>query len=267
MNYPFALPGQAYEVLKLQQDARLTQQAWKENASPCWPSFQDQQSSAYGRTGWLLVCALLIVLLLLNITSASAAEIVGVSDTPTNAVYLPLVSSAAKARPILFTSDRDGNREIYLMQPDGSGLTRLTNNNRIDDYAVLSPDGQKIAFSSDRTVLFQLWVMNVDGSGVTQVTQGIQSPITPSWSPDGQRIAFLSFRDGDVYVMNADGSALSQLTSNADWDGTPSWAHDGRQILFASKRDGNREVYVMNIDGTGQTRLLNHAADDSLPSW
>ena len=64
---------------------------------------------------------------------------------------------------IVFTSDRDGNSEIYVMNPDGSGQTRLTNNGAIDADPVWSPDGTKIAFWSERDGPAEIYVMNADG--------------------------------------------------------------------------------------------------------
>jgi TolB protein len=123
---------------------------------------------------------------------------------------------------IAFTSTRDGNPEIYVMNADGSEQTRLTDNPATDFQPSWSPDGTKIAFSSDRSGASNGWF--------------------------------------EVYVMNADGSEQTRLTfSNPFFEGDPSWSPDGTKIAFSTGRHGsdNREIYVMNADGSGQTRLTN----------
>src|SRR3989442_11795477 len=68
---------------------------------------------------------------------------------------------------IAFTSDRDGNAEIYTMNADGTGQTNLTNNPFFDCCPAWSPDGTRIAFTSNRDGNVEIYVMNADGTGVT----------------------------------------------------------------------------------------------------
>ena len=177
--------------------------------------------------------------------------------------------TAASADRIAFSSHRDGNREIYVMNADGSGVTRLTNNSAEDGSPAWSPDGRRIAFYSLRDGNYEIYVMNADGSGVTRLTNNSADDVTPAWSPDGRRIAFTSLRDGnyEIYVMNADGSGQSRLTSNSAAAVYPAWSPDGRRIAFYSLRDGNYEIYVMNADGSSVTRLTNNSAGDFNPDW
>ena len=77
---------------------------------------------------------------------------------------------------IAFSSNRDGNLEIYVMNADGSQQTRLTNNSSFDDYPAWSPDGKRIAFTSYRDRKYEIYVMNADGSGMRQLTE---QPLAP----------------------------------------------------------------------------------------
>ncbi len=97
------------------------------------------------------------------------------------------------------------NDEIYVMNVDGSGQTRLTNNSAIDARPAWSPDGKRISFQSTRDGNVEIYVMNADGSGQTRLTNNSAIDARPAWSPDGKHIAFQSLRDGDleIYVMNA----------------------------------------------------------------
>jgi Tol biopolymer transport system component len=171
---------------------------------------------------------------------------------------------------IAFTSERDGNPEIYVMNADGSAPTRLTNNMAGDYGPAWSANGEKIAFNSDRDGNHEIYVMNADGSAQTNLTNNTAADYYAHWSPDGMKIAFTSERDGnpEIYVMNADGSAPTRLTNNTALDEAPDWSPDGTKIAFESVRDGNSEIYVMNADGSAQTRLTNNAtAFDHFADW
>ena len=84
---------------------------------------------------------------------------------------------------IAFRSSRDGNREIYVMNADGSNQTSLTNNSDEDWEPCFSPDGTKIAFASDRDGDLEIYIMNADGSDQTRLTNNPAWDITPSWGP------------------------------------------------------------------------------------
>ena len=187
---------------------------------------------------------------------------------------------------IAFVSDRDsnnpdtmGNIEIYVMNADGSGQTRLTSGSAINCCPSWSPDGTKIAFSyspgfviNNLMAPYKIDTMNADGSDRARLTINPEDK-HPSWSPDGTKLALSSVRDDDVsrsveiYVMNADGSNRTRLTNNWYNDWHPSWSSDGTKIAFSSARDGTREIYVMDADGSGQTNLTNNPGWDQAPSW
>src|SRR6266540_4157053 len=122
---------------------------------------------------------------------------------------------------IAFTSTRDGNVEIYVMDADGSKQTRLTNNTFLDRTPAWSPDGGQIAFASNRTTgNFDIFVMNADGSAQTNISNGVQADFQdPDWSPDGTKIACSQANVQGVraaygvLVMRADGSNQTRLST------------------------------------------------------
>lgn len=158
---------------------------------------------------------------------------------------------------------------LYVMNADGSGVTRLTDGPANDLFPTWSPDGTRLAFASGRDGNWEIYVMNASGGGVKRLTSNPAEDFSPAWSPDGTRIAFDTNRDGnyEIYVMNADGSGVSNLTNNPSDDISPAWSPDGRRLAFVSNRDGGWEVYVMQADGSGLARLTNDQAEVDRPTW
>lgn len=169
---------------------------------------------------------------------------------------------------IAFDSNRDGDRDIYVMDADGSNVQNITDESSRDDWRpAWSPDGNRIAFVSSRNG-DAIHVVNADGSGMEQITERGNNTY-PAWSPDGSRIAFQSSRgrrSSDIYLMDPDGSNVVNLTCNRNTEGPtcyseqhPSWSPDGSKIAFDTNRDGNiRSSYIMDADGLNVTKLTGH---------
>ena len=167
---------------------------------------------------------------------------------------------------VAFSSNRDGNWEIYVMNADGSGVRRLTINRSADDASpAWSPDGSKIAFHSNRDDNYEIYVMNADGSGQTNLTkESGAEDASPSWAPDGTRIVFSS--EGDLYTMRADGTQQARLTSGKTEDVFPAWSPDGTKIAVSAGVGSKSYIDVLNADGTGRTRLT-HGGFEFEPRW
>ena len=194
---------------------------------------------------------------------------------------LPLATAASPQGPpakIAFASHRDGSAQVYLMNTDGTGQTRLSANTTNDESPSWSPDNSRILFQSDRDNPFcrlaEIYVMNADGSGQTRLTNDVNDDSAPVWSPDGTKIAFQSMRNGinyQVYMMNADGSGQMNISNSAANDIQPSWSPDGTKIAFGSDRDqaAFSSIYVMNANGSNQTRLTFSGSGirDEQPIW
>lgn len=104
---------------------------------------------------------------------------------------------------IAFATDRDGNSEIYKIRPDGTELTRLTDEPGVDCRPKWSPDAQWLAFTSNRTGNEDLWLMRADGSGLRPLTAHPDPDDHAAWHPSGQKLAFISLRNGgfDIYTL------------------------------------------------------------------
>ncbi|MBA3322569.1 MAG: PD40 domain-containing protein [Pyrinomonadaceae bacterium] len=172
---------------------------------------------------------------------------------------------------IAFASDRDGDFEIYVIDPDGGNLMRLTDNEADDISPTWSPDGERLAFVSYRDGNAEIYATDADGGAQqTRLTDNPAADLDPAWSPDGARLAFTSGRDNtdEIYVMGADGSNPTNLTNNREGDDVqPAWSPDGAMLAFASNRDENYEIYAMAADGGNQRNLSNNTATDANPAW
>ena len=104
---------------------------------------------------------------------------------------------------IVFSSRRDGDYEIYVMNADGTGETRLTKSPGLDVNARFSPDGGQIAFTSNRNGNYEIYVMNADGANVRRVTNHPERDDFPCWTPDGKHLYFVGERKGkfDIYKV------------------------------------------------------------------
>lgn len=109
--------------------------------------------------------------------------------------FIRRVKSAKQQKPQFFS-------DIYLMNRDGTNLTRLTNNLPKVSQPCFSPDGQKIAFASSRNGNNDLYIMNIDSTGVIQLTNNAAQDGQPCFSPDGKSLVFVSNRlDGKKYQL------------------------------------------------------------------
>jgi Tol biopolymer transport system component len=185
---------------------------------------------------------------------------------------------------IAFTSDRDGNQEIYMMNPDGTNQTRLTNNSIVDDHAMWSPEGTKLAFVSQREAGgFAIFQMNMDGTNrveITPLSDFFNVPpwgavgFSMSWSPDGRKIAFQDPSYNDIWVVDVETHARQNLTNDGGgqirfFDYHPAWSPDGSTILFSSPRDVDpcTTLYTINPDGTNRRLLSGNHCPAYSPSW
>ncbi|RQW80003.1 MAG: hypothetical protein EHM79_20330, partial [Geobacter sp.] len=114
---------------------------------------------------------------------------------------------------IVFTSNRNGNAEIYSMRADGKKQKRLTKNECSDEAPWWSPDRSRLVFTSDRTGNWDIFVMNADGTSPVQLTNSEKDDRFPCWSPDGKKILFQSNQEGryELYIMNPDGTDLRRI--------------------------------------------------------
>ena len=192
---------------------------------------------------------MLLILLVLNISTS------------------PIWAKAPTTPKILFTSTRDGNREVYIMNPDGSEQVNLTQHRAEDMFAVWSPRGDKILFVSNRqgTRVRDLYVMDPDGSNVRRVfkrkAKGRRE--RPTWSPDGKQFVY-NYTDWDrrefgLYL----GTFGEEDAEELPYAGGPAWSPDGSEIACSISHQFGARLTFMEV----RTRKLEQPLPDKALQW
>src|SRR5690606_25434841 len=156
---------------------------------------------------------------------------------------------------IAFASEREGAKEIYVMDYDGASARRLTLSGGINKFPEWSPDNLRLAFVGllEGSTRWQLWIQGLEG-GRSTITVPSSYVSSPAFSPDGQRIAFSERTSGslesDIFVSATDGSGMRNLTRARGIDTAPTWRPTGTQIAFISDRSGGPQLWVMDADGS-----------------
>jgi TolB protein len=166
---------------------------------------------------------------------------------------------------ILFTSNRSGKSQLYMMNPDGTDIQQLTSGEYSYSAGRWSPDVSKIVCNTNEnltTAGMEMVVMNVDGTYRSLLGVGSQM----AWSPDGKRIAFVFLPHAELgdlshylYMVEIGGNTIQLTRDSGLIEGNPSWSTDGKFIYFSSNRydpmNNNPEIYRMNNDGSQITRI------------
>ena len=194
--------------------------------------------------------------------------------------FNPFIS--ADAKKLLFVSDRDGNREIYLtdlewldghMQWRGSSLTNLTNSSENDWTPVYSPTENKIAFSTyfQEQDNYDIFIMNDDGTNKENLTNTTGYEKFPQFSPDGSFLVYQGWQRGKmeiffVSLLEKNNINISRnINSNDILSHGNSFSPDGQKIVFTSERDGDRNIYLMKINGSEIEQLTDNKSNDYEP--
>mgnify|MGYP005836906907 CR=1 FL=1 len=228
------------------------------------------------RRGWPVV-ALLITSLLAACGAPAAA--------PTPTPIPPTSTPRPELPPIAYTSELDGNFDIYLIRPDGLNQQRVTQSAGLDWAPAISPDGTRLAFMSSRNGgQFDLFLLDIargvpgaEANRLTALTNTRESEYFPRWSPDGTQLVFHGYPPDSqvtqIYTLDVEKAladaddAITRLTDQPANDGYANFSPTGEEIVFVSERDGNSELYVMNADGSNVRRLTDHVANDGFPAW
>lgn len=171
---------------------------------------------------------------------------------------------------IVFSSNRDGNFEIYLMYMTGENLVQLTDDLGGNLYAPeISPKNNRIAFTYETSGLQSIWVMKLDGGNARALFESSGSDIDPTWSPDASRLAFVSAAESPTqpYTVNSDGSNVKSIIRNPiETGGRIDWSPDGLWLAFYSGARGDRNLFTIGLDGKNLTQWT-WGGDNLAPSF
>ena len=181
---------------------------------------------------------------------------------------------SADGSKIAFSSARTGDPEIWVSDPNGGNLRRLTSFRGPDVAPTWNPrTNAQLAWVSGRTGLPQIYTMDLDGGNIQRITDGGYA-VSPSWSPNGQLLAFSwnrKYGPGDpggvdIHVIDIASKQYLQLTHESGSNDYPSWAPDGRHLVFERKIGGKTEIWTMLADGTQQHQLTT-TGNNFMPNW
>lgn len=181
---------------------------------------------------------------------------------------------------IAFTSTRDKNEEIYLVNVQSLETTRVTTHAGIDEQASWTPGGELIAHASNQDSqkgkARDIYSMHPIVQNVSRLTFRAQGrDIEPSWTPTqgaavSKTIVFASDRDGnlEIYSLNSDTLSVTRLTfREQNEDRHPTISPDGTRIAFQSLVDGNWEIFIMDSDGRNTKQLTFNPGEDFAPAF
>ena len=184
--------------------------------------------------------------------------------------------------------------DIYVANPDGSGLKALTHNQGYNAEAVISTDGKKIAFTSTRNGDLDIYIMDSDGKNVKQLTNELGYDGGPFFSRDGKWIVYRAFHPKaeeeqkeyksllaqnlirptnlELWVMKSDGTEKHQITNNGAANFAPYFFPDGKRVIFASNvvdqnGMGNFELFAVDLDGKNLEQITYNPTFDGFPMF
>jgi TolB protein len=180
--------------------------------------------------------------------------------------YLP--SWSPDGSKLAFTTNRDGNPEIYVMNRDGSGLRRMTNNPAIDVTPTWSPNGNQLAWVSDRTGNPKIYVMNADGTG-QRLLIGDSFCDRPTWSSEPFNDIAYAVRNGpgyDIKIFSVASGQSTRVTDSIGSNESPAFSPNGRHIAFTSTRNGKAQIFTISRDGN-DLRQITREGNNKFPNW
>ena len=169
---------------------------------------------------------------------------------------------------IAFINNQTGHKEVYLMDYDGEGVKRLTDDKSIDLLPRFAPDGRKLAYTGYKDGNPDLFLLNLETGRTTVVSDEQGLNVAGGFSPDGTKLLMTLSRgkSPNLYLKDLASGSVERLSFHFGADSTPTFSPDARQVAFVSDRSGNPQIYVLDVATKQARRLTNLNWCDS-PAW
>ena len=166
-----------------------------------------------------------------------------------------------------FTSNADGDDDIYLFDASNTSIIRLTDSEAEDHWASWSPDGRMLAFQSARDGNHEIYIQVLPGGEPVNSSQNPEQDLAPSWSPNGGYIVYYSSRDvtwaeagpigGHLFVLRVQGSLLGRIQTEAFHSPTLiGWSSDSSTLFYARYAKGKEGIYSLDLATGDEVALL-----------
>lgn len=176
------------------------------------------------------------------------------------------------ATQIAFVSNDGGNKEVFVMEADGSRRNRVTSNGSVNLFPGWSGDGRSLIYTSHRAGLSDLWMLAraKKGRRIFDLGELPGEKYRGIFGPSDREVTFVMHvsENTDIYRARADGYGKPQrLTKHRAIDVSPSWSPDGKHLAFASDRAGTLQIYVKNVSSGQLRRLTFEGKYNASPAW
>ena len=169
---------------------------------------------------------------------------------------------------IVYISETGNDRDVYIMDYDGSRPTRITYSSALDMLPSWSADNEKILYTSYRNLTPELFIFDIY-SGKTELLSSGGSNYAADWSPVADQIVFTSTKSGnaEIYLRDMKTGREKKLTFNPTIDTSPCWSPNGREVAFTSQRSGTPQIYIMDAEGSNIRRITTEGTYHDSAAW
>lgn len=193
-----------------------------------------------------------------------------ISHAIANDIYKTLTGQQGIFRTkIAFVGEREGKKELYLMDWDGHRMHGLG----VTGGILLSPrwssDGTKIIYSAERNRSWDIYLLDMNTMKEKNIVRLNGLNMAGNFYPNNKEFVFSSSKDGksNIYIGDILGMKGWKLISSPWIDVSPAVCPDGNNVLFVSNRSGSPQVYIADKDGSGIRRLTFEGAYNTSPAW
>ncbi|HVR40538.1 MAG TPA: hypothetical protein VMU84_15690, partial [Thermoanaerobaculia bacterium] len=156
---------------------------------------------------------------------------------------------APDGKSMLFTSNRSGNLDLWMIETDGGAVKRITDDAAEDWDPAFTADGKHIVWSSGRSGKLEIWIANADGSDAKQISQDGFDAENPTATRDGW-VLYNSFHPSTdrtgLWKVREDGTRAVRLVGGRT--SLPEVSPDGQYVAFINNgRALNAEIRVLRV--------------------